>query len=64
MDFVYVGRCDEDWIDVAQDKDKWTALVEAVMSLGFQQNAGSVAALSAASRIALSCMELVVWLVG
>jgi hypothetical protein len=29
-----------DWIDLAQDKDWWRALVYSVMKLSVQQNAG------------------------
>ena len=29
-----------DWIDVAQDRDSWRALVKVVMNLRFPQNAG------------------------
>jgi hypothetical protein len=33
MDFQDVGYWGMDWIDLAQDKDKWRALVNAVMNL-------------------------------
>jgi hypothetical protein len=33
MDFVEVGWGDVDWIDMAQDRDRWRALVNAVMNL-------------------------------
>jgi hypothetical protein len=33
MDFVEVGWGDVDWIDLAQDRDRWRALVNAVMNL-------------------------------
>jgi hypothetical protein len=29
-----------DWIDLAQDRDQWRALVNTVMSLGVPYNAG------------------------
>jgi hypothetical protein len=29
-----------DWLDVAQDRDRWQALVNAVMNLRLPQNAG------------------------
>ena len=30
-----------DWIDLAQDRDRWQAVVNAVMSLQIRQNAGN-----------------------
>jgi hypothetical protein len=33
MDLVEVGWCDVDWIGLAQDRDKWRALMNAVMNL-------------------------------
>jgi hypothetical protein len=33
MDLVEVGRGDVDWIGLAQDRDKWRGLVNAVMNL-------------------------------
>jgi hypothetical protein len=31
-----------DWIDMAQDRDRWRAVVSAVMNLRFPQNAGNL----------------------
>jgi hypothetical protein len=42
MDLVEVGWGDVDWIGVAQDRDRWRALVNAVMSLRVAQNAGKL----------------------
>jgi hypothetical protein len=33
MAFVVIGWGDVDWIDLAQDRDKWRALVNAIMNL-------------------------------
>jgi hypothetical protein len=33
MDLVEVGWCDVDWIRLAQDKDRWRALVNSVFNL-------------------------------
>jgi hypothetical protein len=33
MDLVEVGWCDVDWIGLAQDRDRWTALVNSVLNL-------------------------------
>ena len=33
MDLQVVGYGDVDWIELAQDRDRWRALVSAVMSL-------------------------------
>ena len=32
MDLQEVGRCCGDWIDLAQDRDRWQALVSTVMN--------------------------------
>jgi hypothetical protein len=34
MDLQEVGLGSMDWIDVAQDRDRWRAVVSAVMNLG------------------------------
>jgi hypothetical protein len=33
MDLVEVGRGDVDWIGLAQDRDRWRALVNSVLDL-------------------------------
>jgi hypothetical protein len=33
MDLVQVGWGDVDWIDLAQDRDRWRALVNSVLNL-------------------------------
>ena len=33
MDLQEVGRGSKDWIDLVQDRDRWLALVNAVMNL-------------------------------
>jgi hypothetical protein len=34
MDSVEVGRGDVDWIGLAQDRDRWRALVNSILNLG------------------------------
>ena len=36
MNFQEVGRGGVDWIDLAQDRNRWRALVKAVMNLQVQ----------------------------
>jgi hypothetical protein len=33
MDLREIGWCDIDWIDLAQDRDQWRALVKNVLKL-------------------------------
>jgi hypothetical protein len=41
MDLGEIGFGDVDWIHLAQDRDRWRALVNTVMSLRVTQNAGN-----------------------
>jgi hypothetical protein len=42
MDLTEVGWGPVDWIDVAQDRNRWRALVKSVMNLRVPQNAGKL----------------------
>jgi hypothetical protein len=41
MDLQEVGCEDMDWIDLAQDRDRWQARVNEVMALRFPQSVGN-----------------------
>jgi hypothetical protein len=41
IDLRKIGWNGMDWIDLAEDKDQWRALVNTVMNLRVAQNAGS-----------------------
>jgi hypothetical protein len=41
MDLGEVGWGDVDWIGVAQDRSRWRALVNSVLSLGFHKMLGN-----------------------
>jgi hypothetical protein len=38
IDFQEMGCVDSDWIDIAQDTDRWRALMNAVINLGVSLN--------------------------
>jgi hypothetical protein len=40
MDFREIGWDDMGWIDLAQDRDQWSALVNTVMNLRVTKNGG------------------------
>jgi hypothetical protein len=42
MDLSEIGRGRMDWIDLAQDRDLWRALVNTVMNLRVPYNAGKL----------------------
>jgi len=41
MDLKEVGYGDMDWIDLAQDRDRWWKLENVVMNLRVEQNVGN-----------------------
>jgi hypothetical protein len=41
MDFREIRWGDVDWIDLAEDREQWRALVNTVMNLGFHRMLGS-----------------------
>jgi hypothetical protein len=41
MDLREIGWGGVDWIDVAQDRDQWRALMNTIMNLRVPSNAGS-----------------------
>jgi hypothetical protein len=59
MDLVEVGRGDVDWIGLAQDRDRWRALVNSVLNLRVPENAGKLSSIQRtrdlSSSVQLSC---------
>jgi hypothetical protein len=57
-----VGWGDVDWIGLAQDRDRWRALVNSVLNLRVPRNAGKLLSVQTTrdlSRVVLSSIELV-----
>jgi hypothetical protein len=42
VDLREIGWDGMNWIDLAQDRDRWRAFVNTVMNLGFHKNAGII----------------------
>jgi hypothetical protein len=42
MDLREIGQGDMGWIDLVQDRDQWSALVNTVMNLHLPENVGSL----------------------
>jgi hypothetical protein len=61
MDLGEVGWGDVDWIGLARDRNRWRALVNAVVNFGFHKMLGNyrVASQLVVSRVVLSSIELV-----
>jgi hypothetical protein len=61
IDLGEVGWGDVDWIGLAQDRNRWRALVNSVLNLRVPFNAGKISSglASMASRVVFSCIELV-----
>jgi hypothetical protein len=58
MDLGEVGWCSVDWIDLAQDRNRWRALVYSVLNLWFRKMLGNyrVASQLVATRVVLSSL--------
>jgi predicted small integral membrane protein len=61
LDLVEVGWVDVDWIGLAQDRNRWRALVNSVLNLRVHKMLGNyqVCKQLGISRVVLSSMELV-----
>jgi hypothetical protein len=61
MDLGEVGWGDVDWIGLAQDRDRWRALVNSVMNLQVPYNAGKLSSglTSSGSEVVFSSIELI-----
>jgi hypothetical protein len=56
MDLGEVGWGGVDWIGLAQDRNKWRALVNSVLTFGFHEMLGNY---RVASRVVLRSIELI-----
>jgi hypothetical protein len=54
MDLGEVGWGDVDWIGLAQDRNRWRALVNSVLNLRFPLNAGKLSSGLASSGLSSS----------
>jgi hypothetical protein len=54
IDLVEVGWGDVDWIGVAQDRDRWRALVNSVLNLRVPQIAGKLSSVQTTSDLSSS----------
>jgi hypothetical protein len=55
MDLVEVRWGDVDWIGLAQDRDRWRALVNSVMNLRVAQNAGKLSSVLTTRGTRIGC---------
>jgi hypothetical protein len=63
MILVQIGWSGADWIDLAQDRDKWRAVMNAVMNLRVPYSSGNfrVCAQLVGPRVVLSSIQLVAY---
>jgi hypothetical protein len=54
MDLEEVGWCDVDWIGLAQDRNRWRALVNSVLNLRIPWDAGKLSSGLASSGLSSS----------
>jgi hypothetical protein len=60
MDLVEVGWVDIDWTGLAQDRDRWRALVNSVLNLRVPQNARKVSSVQTTRDISAPWIWLVI----